>query len=46
MPSLCAQTPEKKTCEAIGSMAIAGGGPRRNPARPAVEQVGEVRDNG
>jgi hypothetical protein len=46
MPSLCAQTPEKKTCEAIGCLALAGGGPRRIPARPVADQVGEVGDNG
>jgi hypothetical protein len=46
MPSLCAQTPEKKTCEEIESLALVGSGPHRNPARPAAEQVGEVRDNG
>jgi hypothetical protein len=45
MPSLCAQTPEKKTCEAIGSLWLRGGAARRTPARPAARPARGAGEN-
>jgi hypothetical protein len=42
MPLVHSYTPGEKSSQAIGSLALAGGGPHRNPARPAAERVGEV----
>jgi hypothetical protein len=45
MPSLCAQTPEKKTCEAIRSLCLRGDAARRTPARPAARPAGGAGEN-
>jgi hypothetical protein len=42
MPLLCTKTPGNIREPAIGSLGAAGGGPHRNPARPAVLLAGKV----
>jgi hypothetical protein len=42
MPLLCTKTPGNIGEPAIGSLGAAGGGPRRNPVRPAVLLAGKV----
>jgi hypothetical protein len=44
-PSLCAQTHEKKTCEAIGSLWLRGGAALWIPARPAARLAGGAGEN-
>jgi hypothetical protein len=40
MPLVHSYTPGEKSSQAIGSLALAGGGPHRNPARTAVVLTG------
>jgi hypothetical protein len=42
IPLLCTMTPGNSIAHAIGSLGVAGGGPHRNPARPAAELATEV----
>jgi hypothetical protein len=44
MPLVHSYTPVERNSQAIGFLALAGGGPHRNLARPAAERVREVGD--